>query len=81
MAGEYRGILSRFSEIRIKNESVSVFAAGRSEKICKHPPERLYAWYARDDRIGRVLCVCCCECGKVLVGGIRPTVGERDGEK
>lgn len=38
---------------------------------CQHPPERYYSWYARDDRAprGRVLCVVCCDCGHVLLGG------------
>lgn len=47
---------------------------------CKHPPDRLFAWYARDDRVvrkhpdrgaksGQVLCIACCECGEVLEGG------------
>jgi hypothetical protein len=31
---------------------------------CTHPPHRLYAWFA-----GKVECVCCCDCGKVLTGG------------
>ena len=39
--------------------------AGRVNKECKHPPERLYAWYVDD-----VLCIGCCECGKVLKGGV-----------
>lgn len=34
--------------------------------ICKHPPGRLYAWFARDG----VLCVGCCACGAVLKGGV-----------
>ncbi len=33
-------------------------------KPCKHPPERLFSWFAGD-----VLCVGCCECGAVLAGG------------
>lgn len=38
---------------------------------CKHPPERLWAWYALDCRVpgGQVLCVACCDCGTVLQGG------------
>lgn len=34
--------------------------------ICYHPPNRLYAWFARD----RTLCIACCCCGKVLRGAI-----------
>ena len=37
---------------------------------CKHPPERLYSWYAYDE----TLVVCCCECGKVLKGGVDESV-------
>lgn len=36
---------------------------------CKHPPARLYAWFAQDPT-GPVLCVACCECGTVLKGGV-----------
>jgi len=32
---------------------------------CKHPPERLFSWYAFDG----TLCVCCCVCGSALKGG------------
>lgn len=32
---------------------------------CKHPPERVYAWEARDG----TTCAACCECGAVLKGG------------
>lgn len=32
----------------------------------KHPAKRLYAWHAYDG----TLCICCCECGKVLRGGL-----------
>lgn len=41
--------------------------------LCNHPPTRLYVWWARDDRApgGRVLCVACYDCGKVLNGGVR----------
>ncbi len=31
---------------------------------CKHPPTRLYSWLADD-----VLCVGCCDCGAILLGG------------
>jgi hypothetical protein len=31
---------------------------------CDHPPRRLYAWHAFDD----ALVICCCDCGKVLLG-------------
>lgn len=39
---------------------------------CKHPPYRLYSWWANDCRIkgGIVLCVACCDCGNVLKGGV-----------
>lgn len=36
-------------------------------KKCKHPSHRLYSWFSKD----RVLCVCCCECGEVLKGGVK----------
>lgn len=32
--------------------------------LCEHPPERLHGWHAADG----VLCVACCDCGKVLAG-------------
>ena len=35
-------------------------------KPCKHPAKRLFSWYAYDG----TLCICCCECGKVLRGGL-----------
>lgn len=35
-------------------------------KDCKHPSHRLYCWYAYDG----VLCIGCCQCGKVLKGGV-----------
>ena len=37
---------------------------------CTHPPERLHAWWARDDTApgGQVLCVACNACGAVLQG-------------
>ena len=35
-------------------------------KTCKHPPTRLYSWFA-----GKILCVCCCACGAVLAGGAK----------
>lgn len=31
---------------------------------CKHPPTRLYTWFAYDG----VLCIGCCDCGAVLAG-------------
>lgn len=38
------------------------------QDICKHSPERLYSWFAKD--CGEdVLCVACCDCGAVLAGG------------
>ncbi len=39
--------------------------------MCDHPPNRLWAWFARDDTepTGDVLCVACCDCGAVLAGG------------
>lgn len=37
---------------------------------CKHPPHRLYSWWAKDGRGERtILCVVCLECKKVLKGG------------
>jgi hypothetical protein len=40
----------------------------RTTKKCQHPAHRLHAWTARDDsaKAGEVLCVACCDCGKVL---------------
>ena len=38
-------------------------------KPCQHPPARLYSWFVDDPVDGRVLCICCCECGEVLAGG------------
>ena len=38
----------------------------KKEPKCKHPPRRLYTWDAADG----TLCVACCECGKVLKGGV-----------
>ncbi len=37
---------------------------------CKHPPNRLYAWWARDDRLpgNKILCVVCFECNEILRG-------------
>lgn len=34
------------------------------ENVCKHPPQRLFCWW-----VGEILCICCCECGEVLLGG------------
>lgn len=43
----------------------------RKSTGCPHPPARLHAWDARDDRApkGRVFVVACCDCGAVLKGG------------
>lgn len=45
--------------------------------FCKHPPERLYCWFAHSLDYARgqwvtseILCVACCACGEVLSGGI-----------
>ena len=35
------------------------------DQPCQHPPTRLFSWYANG-----TLCVCCCECGSVLHGGV-----------
>lgn len=45
---------------------------GRKGGGCPHPPQRLWSWFARDDthRRGEVLCVGCCDCGAVLLGGV-----------
>lgn len=47
---------------------------------CKHPPDRLWAWMARDDTVpgGELFCVTCCVCGGVLAG--RGTSGDDDAE-
>jgi hypothetical protein len=53
------------------------------KKSCNHPPNRVWAWYARDDSIvrkhkvagagnGEILCLACCDCGEVLEGGVDP---------
>lgn len=34
---------------------------------CKHPPDRIYAWWATDG----TLCAGCCDCGAVLSGAAR----------
>lgn len=41
------------------------------KESCKHPPHRLYSWWAFNHLTGKndILCVGCCECGKVLKGG------------
>jgi len=31
---------------------------------CKHPPERLFSWFAWDG----TLCIGCCDCGEILKG-------------
>lgn len=33
------------------------------EENCKHPPDRLFSWMAKDST-GEYLCIGCCECGK-----------------
>ena len=33
---------------------------------CVHPPRRLYAWVARDDTVGDVQIVACCDCGAII---------------
>ena len=40
-------------------------------KKCKHPPNRLYSWFASDitKPDGSSLVVVCCACGKILKGG------------
>ncbi len=37
---------------------------------CPHPPHRLYTWFVTNPYTGKddVLCVGCCDCGKVLQG-------------
>jgi hypothetical protein len=39
---------------------------------CKHPPTRLYSWYAYNGETNKndILVVCCCDCGTVLTGGV-----------
>ena len=41
-----------------------------TKPVCVHPPERLYTWFARDDRLpsGMTVCVGCCQCGAILKG-------------
>jgi hypothetical protein len=33
------------------------------ESKCKHPPNRLFSWFATD-ATGKYLCVACCDCGE-----------------
>lgn len=41
-------------------------------QICKHPPDRLFSWFAKDARYEKpILCVCCCECGAILAGQVK----------
>ena len=37
---------------------------------CQHPPHRLYSWFAsaNNGEPRSVLCVACCDCGRVLRG-------------
>ena len=46
----------------------------KKEEECKHPPKRLYAWYAYDN----TLCIGCCECGKALKGGLPDGSEDKD---
>jgi hypothetical protein len=47
-----------------------------AKKVCKHPPQRLYAYSVDTPKgtgirgKGFDLVVGCCECGKVLRGGV-----------
>lgn len=51
----------------VANENMEVVYNPRFKKsTCKHPPERLYSWYANNENLETVLCVCCCDCGAVL---------------
>ena len=36
------------------------------QETCKHPARRVYTWFAYDG----TLCAGCCDCGKVLAGGV-----------
>jgi hypothetical protein len=35
------------------------------EQVCPHDAGRIYTWHA-----GEELCAACCDCGKVLAGGV-----------
>lgn len=52
-----------------ENELAEAFNKAMRQN-CKHPPARLYSWWAcGDDGPERsVLCIACCACGKVLKG-------------
>jgi hypothetical protein len=43
-----------------------------TENECKHPPTRIYFWFAYNYKTGKndIPCAGCCDCGKILLGGI-----------
>jgi hypothetical protein len=45
--------------------------AQKNIEICKHPPVKLFCWYAFNYKTGDkdILCICCCLCGDILKGG------------
>ena len=46
---------------------------------CQHPPSRYWTWFAYDMVAERdILCVCCCDCGKVLAGAAPDRCGALD---
>jgi hypothetical protein len=65
---EYRAQLGETWTLRKIDEHGRL---AHTQETCQHPPERRWAWNARDDRApgGVVLCVTCCDCGAVLTGG------------
>lgn len=51
--------------VKIGPGSVAARLMAKRAAECKHPPAKLYSWFAFDG----VLCVAC-SCGKVLKGGV-----------
>ena len=51
-------------EVKTDRGTATTEQRRQSLPVCKHPPERVYAWRASDG----VLCIGCCECGAVLKG-------------
>jgi len=43
----------------------------KAKPACRHPNHRKFAWWAFNYQTGQkdILCVGCCDCGEILVGG------------
>ena len=43
----------------------------KADGSCKHPPVRVFAWFAWNCRTNQkdLFCAACCACGEVLAGG------------